>query len=200
MSLHIPNKSPVVIDVLGPDWSTSILPDGVKMVLHVNPTTMSFSYARQVERIQTWGGWVEQHWGDAISTIDFSASTGGFMRLYSGLSHTTNPAYGGTRRETIAYDTYLDLLSLFKQNGSVYDSNGHIVLQGILKVTFEEGIYLGWFTNMSVSQTAEQPYQFSFTASFTVEREETRWRSVLAPSGQTVGLSSPTDFYQSELV
>ena len=52
--------------------------------------------------------------------LDLEASTGGFMRLYTGLSNVTSPATtGGTRRETLAYDSYLDLLSLFHHNGSV---------------------------------------------------------------------------------
>lgn len=170
-------RQPVVFDILGPDWTTSILPDGFRLVLHVNPQSMSFKYNRQVERIQTWGGWVEQHWGDAVNDISFENASGGFMRLYSGLSNTTNPSFGGTRRETIAYDKYLDMLALFKNNGSVYDINGVIVLQGIIKIMFDGGIYLGWFNDFSVTESAEKPYQFTMTSTFTVHKEEMTWRT-----------------------
>ena len=170
-------RQPVVFDILGPDWATSILPEGYRLVLHVNPQSMSLKYSRQVERIQTWGGWVEQHWGDAVNNISFEMATGGMMRLYSGLSHTTNPSFGGTRRETIAYDKYLDILALFKNNGSVYDVNGVIVLQGIIKVMFDGGIYLGWFDDFSVTESSEKPYQFTMNASFTVHREEMTWKT-----------------------
>lgn len=173
-------KRPVVLDVLGPDWETSLLPADLKMVLHVNPSTMSIQYNRQVERIQTRGGWVEQHWGDSTSEINFEQATGGFMRLFAGLSNVTNPRIGGTRRETIAYDKYLDSLALFHNNASVFDSRGNIVLQGILKITFDGGVYLGWFNSFSVSEDAEKPYMFALTSAFTVDHEIASWRSTVS--------------------
>lgn len=183
-------KRPVVLDILGPDWETSLLPDDLRMVLHVNPSTMSIQLNRQVERIQTKGGYVEQHWGDSTSEITFDQATGGFMRLYSGLSNTTDPKYGGTRRETIAYDKYLDLLALFHHNGSVYDTNGNIVLQGILKVTFDGGVFLGWFQSFSVAESADKAYQFTLNSTFTVHKESVVWRSTLASSPSTSASSS----------
>ena len=178
---------PVVFDVLGPDWETSLLPENYRLVLHVNPQSMGIKYQRQVTRIQTRGGFVEQHWGDGPIGIDFEAVTGGFMRLYTGLSNITSSKYGGTRRETIAYDKYLDLLALFHNNGSVYDSRGNIVLQGILKVTFDEGVWLGWFTNFSVTESTGRPYMFNMSASFEVHKEIVTWRSTLPSDVSATG-------------
>jgi len=175
-------KRPVVFDVLATDWETSLLPDDLKMVLHVNPKSMSVKYERQVERIQTRAGYVEQHWGDKTQSLDFSMSTGGFMRLYSGLSNTTSTKYGGSRRETIAYDKYLDILALFHNNGSVFDSRGNIVFQGIIKLTFDGGVFLGWFRNFTVTEAAEKPFMFELTTTFEVHKEITVWRSTIAPS------------------
>ena len=174
---------PVIFDILGPDKETSILPDGIKMVLHVNPSSMSIKYARKVERIQTKGGFVEQHWGDDTQSIDFDAATGGFMRLYTGLSNVTSPALtGGTRRESLAYDTYLDLLALFHNNGSVYGTDGQIALQGIIKVTFDGGVYLGWFENCTVTESAEKPFMFTMSTTLTVDKEIQVWRTVVSLS------------------
>ena len=183
-------KRPVVFDVLGPDWETSLLPNDVKLVLHINPTSMDLKYQKQIERIQTRGGFVEQHWGDSAQEISFEMATGGFMRLYSGLSNITNQKYGGTRRDTIAYDKYLDMLALFHNNGSVYDTFGNIALHGILKITFDGGVYLGWFTSFSVSETAEKPYQLALSAAFTVHKEVMVFRSVLSSQPVT---STPVD-------
>lgn len=172
---------PVVFDIISPDGETSILPDGLKMVLHVNPSSMGISYAKVVERFHTKGGWVEQHWGDSPGTIDFNLVTGGFKRLYTGLSNITGGGgydAGGTRRQTIAYDKYLDLLALFKNNGSVYDATGKIVFQGLLKITFDGGIYYGWFQDFNVTEDAEKPFMFSLTANFIIEREVLRLRSM----------------------
>jgi hypothetical protein len=152
------------------------------MVLHVNPTAMSFTYSKVIERIQTKGGYVEQHWGDAPTTISLTMVTGGFMRLYSGLTNITGGGrdMGGTRRESIAYDKYLDMLALFKNNGAVYDTTGKIVFHGQIKMTFDGGVYLGWFGSFNVTENAEKPYMFDLTADFTVEREILRVRSPFA--------------------
>jgi hypothetical protein len=173
-------KRPVIFDILGPDWETSILPEGLRMVLHVNPTSMSLQYNRQVDRIQTRGGYVEQHWGDSTAEISFENASGGFMRMFTGLSNITNPAYEGTRRETIAYDKYLDMLALFHNNGSVYDSRGSIVLQGIIQITFDGGVYRGWFNSFTVSESAEKPYQFQISAAFTVHKEIANWLTAIS--------------------
>ena len=172
---------PFVFDILGPDYETSVLPESLKMVLHAPPQSVDFSYAKQIERIQTRGGYVEQHWGEGARTISFNLVSGGFVRAYSGMSNITGGPgsfdAGGTRRETIAYDKYLDMLALFHNNGSVYDVTGQIVFQGIVKVTFDGGVHLGWFSDFSVVEDASKPYQFALTASFTIDQEVLRFNS-----------------------
>ena len=168
-----------------------MLPEGTRLVLHVNPKSMSINMTKLIERTQTLGGWVEQHWGDAPSEISFEAATGGFMRLYSGLSNVTGPTHHnsrlpekmqaldteGTRRETIAYDKYLDLLALFHCNGSIYDADGNIITQGKIKLTFDGHHFFGWFANFTVQEEAEQPYQFNLSATFTVEKSHHEMKS-----------------------
>jgi hypothetical protein len=189
-------KRPVVFDILGPDRRTSLLPDFLKMVLHVNPSTMQISYAKVIERTQTLGGFVEAHWGEAPTDVQFQIATGGFLRLFAGLSNITGPTpsnmdirpanmqavgTGGTRRDTIAYDKYLDLLALYKNNGSVYDTYGQIAFQGQILITFDGGAWYGWFDTFSVEETAERPYQFALTAHFVVDREKYNLRTVNVP-------------------
>lgn len=192
-------KRPVVFDIYAPDRTTSILPDNLKMVLHVNPTSMQWTYAQHIERTQTLGGFVEAHWGTNPTEISMEAVTGGFVRLFTGLSNITGPtessdkvnpksmtpvSVGGTRRDTIAYDKFLDLLALFYNNGAVYDSNGNIAFQGNILMAYDGGSWWGWFTVFSVEETAEKPYQFALTFGFTVEKEKHRLRGVLVPEPQ----------------
>jgi len=182
---------PFVFDILGPDLETSILPESLRMVLHAPPQSVSFSYAKQIERIQTRGGFVEQHWGEGARAIDFNMVTGGFMRAYSGLSNITGGpgsfGAGGNRRETIAYDKYLDMLALFHNNGSVYDVTGKIVFQGIIKVTFDGGVFLGWFSSFNVTEDASKPFMFSLTANFVVDQEVLRFSSASASTISSSG-------------
>jgi len=171
---------PVVFDIIGPDGETSILPTDLKLVLHVNPSSMSIKYEKVIERTQTKSGFVEQHFGDGTQTLDFDMATGGFMRLYTGLSSNTSPIMtGGTRRETLAYDSYLNILALFHNNGSVYDITGQVALQGKVKITFDGGVFFGWFSTFSVTESADKPYQFALSASFEVEREIQTWRTAV---------------------
>jgi hypothetical protein len=174
-----------VFDVLAPDYETSLLPEGVKLVLHVNPSQMQVKYTRKVERIQTRGGFMEQHWGDDTQQISLQMATGGFMRLYAGLSNITTTKYGGTRRETLAYDSYLDMLSLFHNNGSIYDNNQQIIMQGVIKVTFDGGVFLGWFSSFSVTESAEKPYQFTMSAEMDISKELQVWRTLSTYSAGT---------------
>lgn len=189
-------KRPVVFDIIAPGSNVSILGDDLKLVLHVNPSSMQFSYTKVIERTQTQGGFVETHWGNAPAEVSISAATGGFVRLFAGLSNITGvtpsnsailptgmqaTSTGGTRRDTIAYDKYLDLLAIFKNNGAIYDANGNIALQGQVLMMFDGGSWWGWFTSFSVEETAEQPYQFALTASFTVDREKHTLRTINVP-------------------
>lgn len=174
-------KKPVVFDILATDRETSILPDNMKLVLHVNPESMSVNYAKIIERIPTKGGFVEQHFGEGLNSLEFNLATGGFMRLFSGLSNITGGQGAldveGNRREAIAYDKYLDVLALFHNNGSVYDATGKIVFQGFISVTFDGGVYLGVFNDFTVSESADKPYQFTMSTSFTVQHELLRIRT-----------------------
>ena len=182
----VEGKKPVVFDIMAPDYETSLLPDGMKMVLHVNPQSMQVNYANVVERTQTMGGFVEQHWGDGAKSIDFTMASGGFMRLYSGLSNVTGGpgAYdaGGTRRDTIAYDKYLDMLALFHNNGSIYDTSGKIVFHGAIKITFDGGIYIGSFQSLSVNEDESKPFQINITSNFIIFEEIQRLRTPMSLS------------------
>lgn len=172
-------RRPVIFDILAPDQRTSLLPGDLKMVLHVNPRTMRLSYTKQINRVQTRGGFVEFHWGDGLEEINFENATGGFMRMYTGLSNVTG-ARGGTqgRRQTLAYERYLDLLALFHNNGAVYDANGNIVIQGFLKITFDGGVHIGWFDGQfTVTEDANQPFMFNMTSRFIIDKEIMEFRS-----------------------
>jgi len=194
-------RRPVIFDVLGPNRVTSLLPQGIKLVLNINPKSMSFSYAKQTNRTQTRGGFVELHWGDAAEEVTFSAATGGFMRLYSGLSNIAGGAGDQGRRQTIAYDKYLDLLALFHNNGAIFDRLGNIVQQGYIKMSFDGGVHIGWFDGQfSVTEAAEKPYMFEMSARFIIDHEILSWRSSeLGSRGTTFG-DAPASVFDAQAV
>jgi hypothetical protein len=134
------------------------------LVMHVNPQNYSEAHTKKIERIQTRGGFVEQHWGDDLTEITADGSTGAFMNIYTGLTSLL-------RQRTIAWDRYRDLHDLFRNNGSLYDPYGNIVLQGNIMLMYDRGTYLGYFRTFSVEETDDQPFSFKVSWNFKVEQE-----------------------------
>lgn len=198
MPLQAPTSAidgrPVVFDILAPDMRTSILPDGLRLVLYVNPNTMTPTKQKQISRIQTRGGWVEQHWGDGNGTLSFEMATGGFKRLYTGLTSTTGGPFSldnGSRRETLAYERYLDLKALFHNNGAVYGSDGQIAFHGAIQVTYDGGVYIGWWTSLSINEVSNQPYMFTLSGEFTTKSERRTLRVPLTGNNAAPVQSRP---------
>ena len=134
------------------------------LVMHINPQNYSENHTKKLERIQTRGGFVEQHWGDDLTDINEDGSTGAFMNVYTGLSSVL-------RHKTIAWDRYRDLHDLYRNNGSVYDPYGNVVLQGNVMLMYDRGTYLGYFRTFEVEETDDQPFVFRVSWSFKVEEE-----------------------------
>ncbi len=142
------------------DFRRCLLPHA--LVLHVNPSSLSENFSKKLETLDTMGGWVEQHWFDDLTEMSADGSTGGFLNLYTGMASVM-------RKETIAWNKYRDLVDLFKNNGSVYDPYGKIVLQGRIMLLYDRGTYLGHFTNFDVEETSESPYAFKISWGFKAE-------------------------------
>jgi hypothetical protein len=157
------------------------------LVLHVNPTSFSESPTKKIERFQTRGGFVEQHWPDDLMEISADGSTGAFMNLYTGTSSVL-------RQRTIAWDRYRDLLDLYYNNGSVYDPYGNIVLQGNIMLMYDRGVYIGSFRSFSFEETAEAPFVFNLSWSFKVEETIVKIPSYrdASPSAPPANASVPT--------
>ena len=154
---------PVAFQVTSPfDNRRVLLPHA--LVMHVNPANWSETHTKKLERIQTRGGFVEQHWGDELTDISADGSTGAFMNIYTGLSSVL-------RHKTIAWDRYRDLHDLYRNNGSVYDPAGNIVLQGNIMLMYDRGTYIGYFKSFDVEESDEQPFSFRVSWTFKVEEE-----------------------------
>jgi len=153
---------PMVFQITSPfDPMVALLPHA--LVLHVNPSSFSETHTKKIERIQTRGGFVEQHWQDELSEISADGSTGAFMNLYTGVTSVL-------RQRTIAWDRFRDLYDIFHNNGSVYDPYGNIVLQGNVMILFDRGTYIGYFRTFSYEETEDSPFTFKVSWSFKVQQ------------------------------
>ena len=152
---------PVAFQITSPfDRNKVLLPHA--LTLHVNPSSFQESFVPKTERMQTKGGFVEQHWGDDLGEISSDGTTGAFMNLYTGLSSVW-------RRHTIAWSKYHDLKDLFRNNGDVHDPNGRVVLKGHVMLIYDRGVYLGSFTKFTMEETEDSPFAFKLSWSFKVE-------------------------------
>jgi len=142
------------------DTRKALLPHS--LVMHVNPSSFSESFTKKIERIQTRGGFVEQHYGDEMTTLSAEGVSGAFLNIYTGTASVV-------RQMTIAWDRYRDLLDLFRNNGSVYDPFGNIVLQGRVMLQYDRGTYLGYFKAFNTSEEDTAPFLFKLDWTFTVQ-------------------------------
>lgn len=153
---------PILFQVVSPDMQTLLLPEA--LYLHVNPANFDVSYSKLITRIQTLGGFVEQHFGDQLTDISATGSTGAFISVDNGVTTLH-------RQDTIAYHKIQQLIDVFKSNGSVYDSRGMVQFRGRVRITFDGGIYDGYFVNLEVNESGDKPYEFEVNWSFKAEKE-----------------------------
>jgi hypothetical protein len=180
------NYLPLAFQITSPyDATKALMPHA--FVSHVNPSSLAETFSKKVERIQTRGGFVEQHWGDELSEISADQSTGAFINLRTGLSSML-------RQRTIAWDRYRDLYDLYRNNGLVYDPFGNVVLQGWVMLMYDRGTYIGSFRNFSVEEVDTSPFVFKISWTFKVEKtlqsvpaDISNGRTVRVPSIQTTG-------------
>lgn len=152
---------PMAFQITSPfNKNTLLLPHA--LVLHVNPSSLDENFQQKIERIQTRGGWVEQHWGSDLVEISASASTGAFMNIYTGLTSVL-------RQRTIAWDRYRDLYDLYNNDGAVYDPQGNIVLKGNILLMYDRGSFLGSFRSFEMEETDDSPFAFKLSWTFKVE-------------------------------
>lgn len=155
-------KTPVLFQVVSPDKQTLLLP--VFLYMHVNPSSLNFSYSKNIERFETLGGFVEQHFGEELTSVSASNSTGAFVNVDEGVTISG-------RKDTVAWQKMQHLIQIFKSNGSVYDSHGHVRFRGRIRLVFGGGIYDGFFESLEISESAESPFSLELSWSFKVEEE-----------------------------
>ncbi len=175
---------PLAFQVTSP-FSSRIVLMPHALVMHVNPQNYSEQHTKKVERIQTRGGFVEQHWGDELTEITADGSTGAFMNIFTGLTSLL-------RQQTIAWDRYRDLHDLYRNNGSLYNPFGAIVLQGNIMLMYDRGTYIGYFNHWDVEETDDLPFSFKASWTFKVQEELMKIPNLTTDPSQRGTAASPT--------
>jgi hypothetical protein len=145
------------------DPSTKVEVFVPSLQLHVNPSSMGMSYRKNISRNRTRGGFVEEHFGDELDTVQISASTGTFFSFDSGPSTVD-------RHRTLAMVNFQEVLALYRNNACVYDSKGVIIAQGFVTINWDNYKFNGQFSNFTWEETAENPFRYTFNFNFEVHR------------------------------
>lgn len=148
-------------------WQIEGLPESLRvpdLMMSINPKNLSSKYTQLINRKRTFGGFIEEHWGEQLDSLSASGETGSFF----GPLGLTN----ANRRDTEEYEKFEQLLSMYRNNGSIYDTrSGKIVAQGSIVMNYDSCIYDGYFDNFSVTDSADKPFSLSYNFSFKVTRE-----------------------------
>ena len=170
--------NPVEFYITGPTGRI-IVPHA--MVLQVNPTELSPSFTRRVERTQTRGGWVEQDFGEELDQVSASFQSGAFINVTEGLAKK-NPW------DTFAFDRIMDFYELYRINGAIFDDRGRPIFRGTILMMFDTAVYIGYFTDLEMQWNAESP--FSLNGSFNFKAERILWMLSTVP-GPRIGTDVP---------
>ena len=158
------------------------------LLLSLTPEALEPSYSKYVEVIQTYGGFVEQHWGEHLVSLSCSHSTGAFVNLKTGLANAEiDPDTGRPyRQDALAMDRKDDLIDLYRSNGLVTGEDGHVLLVGRVRMAFDGGIYDGHFSDLNVEETAEQPFSMRVTWTYKI-REVIQQVALASVIGTRIG-------------
>ena len=166
---------PVAFQITSPlNVMEALLPHA--LVMHVNPANFNETHTKKIERFQTRGGFVEQHWGDELSEVQADGTTSAFINLYTGTSSLL-------RQQTIAWDRYRDLHDIYRNNGDVYDPYGNIVLKGNVMLMYDKAFYIGYFSSFESEENDGSPFTFALSWTFKVETTVQKIAGVVANNG-----------------
>lgn len=160
LSGEIANKKAIIWQIQGLPERLSV-PD---LTMKINPRNLDSSYAQLINRKRTLGGFIEEHWGEQLDSLSASGTTGEFFGNF-GLTNTM-------RRDTEMFQKFEEFVTIYRNNGSVYDSrSGQVVAQGFVIMNYDSGIYHGFFESFTINESDQKPYCLDYDFSFKITSE-----------------------------
>jgi len=138
--------------------------------LQYRPQDIQFSHKKRIKRYLTRGGWVEEDWGDEMDRISGSGVSDAFIHGSAGVVRVC-------AAETPAYNEFLELLELYRNNGLKYDELG-MPIEGVgavyeqplenVQISYRGSAHRGYFESFTFDEDALKPFQFSWSFVFVV--------------------------------
>lgn len=144
------------------------------LVLYVNPTEFSVSYQHVIadgDRGRDFH--IIEHWGLQQPTINASGQIGAtYIDSTNGRGQKTGGVTRALRRESAAYQHFMNLFQIYKNNAYIFNVHHRISMLGSVKIFYDDAIYTGSFDSFSISEAEDKPYSLEYNFQFTVRFEE----------------------------
>lgn len=158
-----------------------------------NPETLTINSTKKIGRYATMSGWVEEHWGDDIDTINFTGSTFSF---YDDNQDVPLGLTNEFRDKTKSYLYLKELVTYFQVNGCIYQGNeydlsipavndflndnpefitnhprkGMIKERLYIKMNYDYLTLYGRFDSFDIIEDSSAPFKFKYSAVFKAEK------------------------------
>ncbi len=125
-----------------------LVPEGPIVQMYINPQSIRYNYSKNIENQRTKGGFVIQYWGENLTTLSLSGTTG-----TSGIEGI-NVLYDVYRNEQLAFDPFALFQAASQQQDSI---SGNLLGAGVdLLGANSAGEAAGGFLDSLVGSAQEQ--------------------------------------------
>jgi hypothetical protein len=147
--------------------------DVLSLFFLINPTDITVGQTFIAQDSYTREGWLSTIWGKGQPTILANGTTAAFYLNGTGLT-------ADQRRQTISFKNFMSIVAIFKNGGYYYlrgaqnkdlfgvDRGRVISVMDLIKISYDGTEYIGSFNNLTIEETAEIPYRFTFNFEFVV--------------------------------
>lgn len=197
-----------------------LVPEGPIVQMYINPQQVRYNYSKNIESQRTKGGFVIQYWGEGLTTLDISGTTGS-----SGIEGI-NVLLDIYRNEQLAFDPYALFLAA-KQNQDTYAgdvfgvgsalSSGENFLDALagasqeafpqttkpaptlasiasqVELYWSGEVWRGFFNSFAVTESAQNIGMFDYEIKFTVTQKRGFRRNFFAWHRSAVSGPSNSD-------
>jgi len=145
------------------------------LTMIINPANLNISYSSLVNETRTLGGFVQEFWGEQLTSLSASGQTALFINQSEGITNEN-------LRDSESYNSFVRLLNFYKSNGKEYRDErtketlaskanpNRIVKFATMVMTYIGKEYHGYFESFNFKEDATKPFYFDYDFSFKVTR------------------------------
>lgn len=159
------------------------LPDASLVQMYMNPENFRVSESKQIKQTRTKGGFVIQYWGDNLTKLDLSGTTGSAgvkgINVLRDIYHSENKAFeliaGVQTNElfnALVSDSIETGVGLIEKTSETLRNRNFVLRPSLASLAvgvtlYYQGIqYRGFFTEMTTTESVQKLGLFDYTISF----------------------------------